>query len=101
MKNGQSIQLIINEIMPKLVSFEQRKWSDIISDNKHNYWINCWKLSKEAQNRLNEIKLYYDSLFSLRLTGTLILFGYIENGVFYIVWHDPNHEICLSNKKHT
>lgn len=92
---------IFSEIIPKLISFEQRKWSDIVSDKKHNHWIDCKELSKEAQNRLSEIKLYYDSLFSLRLTGTLRLFGYIENGIFYIIWYDPNHEVSPTSKKHT
>lgn len=63
--------------------------------------IDYEKLSKEAQNRLSEIKLYYDSLFSLRLTGTLRLFGYIENSIFYTIWYDPEHEVCPAPKKHT
>lgn len=92
---------IFSEVIPKLISFEQRKWSDIVSDKKHNHWINYEKLSKEAQNRLSEIKLYYDSLFSLRLTGMIRLFGYIENGIFYIIWYDYNHEVCPATKKHT
>lgn len=92
---------IFNEIIPKLISFEQRRWKEIISDKKHNHWIECISLSKEAQDRLNELRLYYDSLFSLRLSGKIRLFGYIENGVFYIIWYDPEHEICPSQKKHT
>lgn len=89
------------EILPKLINFESRKWQDIISDKKHNHWINTDKLVKEAQERLIKLNLYYDQLFSLRLTGTLRLFGYIEDGVYYIIWYDANHEICPSNKKHT
>ena len=81
---------IYEEIIPKLISFEQRKWSDIISDKEHNHWIDCADFSKEAQKRLEEIKLYYDELFSLRLTGKLRLFGYIENGIYYIIWYDPD-----------
>lgn len=92
---------IYNEIITKLVSFERRKWSEIIDDKKHNHWIECTQLIKEAQKRLNEIHIYYEELFSLRLTGTLRLFGYIENGVYYIIWYDPDHEICPSIKKHT
>ena len=92
---------IYEEIIPKLISFEQRKWSDIISDKERNHWIDCADFTKEAQKRLEEIKIYYDELFSLRLTGTLRLFGYIENGIYYIIWYDPDHEICESHKKHT
>lgn len=92
---------IFTDIIPKLISFEQRKWGEIVSDKKHNHWIDCSVLSKEARDRLNELNLYYDSLFSLRLNGTLRLFGYIENGIFYIIWYDPDHEICPAHKKHT
>lgn len=92
---------IFNDIIPKLISFEQRKWGDIINDEKHNHWIECKDFVKSAQKRLSELKLFQDTLFSLRLTGTLRLFGYIENGIYYIIWFDPNHEICPSNKKHT
>lgn len=91
----------LNEVLPKLIDFERRIWSDIVSDKKHNHWIDTSDLIKEAQDRLIELKIFYDSLFSLRLTGTVRLFGYIENGIYYIIWYDQNHEICPSNKKHT
>lgn len=91
----------LNEVLPKLIDFERRTWSDIVSDKKHNHWIDTSDLIKEAQDRLIELKIFYDSLFSLRLTGTIRLFGYIDNGVYYIIWYDANHEICPSNKKHT
>lgn len=91
----------LNEVLPKLIGFERHTWSDIVSDKKHNHWIDTSDLIKEAQDRLIELKIFYDSLFFLRLTGTVRLFGYIENGVYYIIWYDENHEICPSNKKHT
>ncbi|MBR1592139.1 MAG: hypothetical protein IJ666_03925 [Ruminococcus sp.] len=91
----------LNEILDKLISFERRKWSDIVNDDKHNHWIDCKDFSKEAKKRLEELNLHYDQLFSLRLTGTLRLFGYIQDGVYYVIWYDPNHEICPSYKKHT
>ena len=92
---------IYEEIIPKLISFEQRKWSDIISDKKHNHWIDCADFSKEAQNRITSIPQSFDALFSLRLTGTFRLFGFIEDGVYYVIWVDPNHEVCPSNLSHT
>lgn len=92
---------IHDDILPKLVDFERRNWSNIVSDKKHNHWIKCSSFIKEAQNRLIELQLYYDELFSLRLTGTMRLFGYIENGVYYIIWCDLHHEICPAPKKHS
>ncbi len=90
-----------NEILPKLIDFERRTWGDIISDKKHNHDIDTCDLIKEAQDRLIKLKIFYDSLFSLHLTGRLRLFGYIEDGIYYIIWYDKNHEICPSHKKHT
>lgn len=90
-----------SDILPKLISFERRKWSDIINDKKHNHWIECSKFIKEAKERLIELNYNYDSLFSLRLTGRLRLFGIIEYGVFYVIWYDIDHEICPAPKKHT
>ena len=93
---------IYNDIIPKLCSFERQKWSEITcSDGSH--WIECYKFCKEAQERLKAVPRYseYDTLFSLRLTGTHRLFGYIDNGIFFIIWNDTNHEICPSHKKHT
>lgn len=91
----------LKEFLPKLVSLEQRCWSDIISDKKHNHWIDCKDFSKEAQSRISQMPQSYDSLFSLRLSGKLRLFGVIENSVFYLIWTDPEHEVCVCNLKHT
>ena len=54
---------IYEEIIPKLISFEQRKWSDIISDKKHNHWIDCADFSKEAQKGLKKEKYIMTSFF--------------------------------------
>lgn len=93
---------ISNDIIPKLCDFEKQKWQEIVqSDGCH--WIECHKLCKEAQTRIQSNPRYreFDSVFSLRLSGRHRLFGYIENGIFYIIWNDPDHEICPSHKKHT
>jgi hypothetical protein len=92
---------IFADIIPKLISLERRTWGDIVNAKKQNHPVECRGLIKEAQQRLLEIKLYTDTLFSLRLDGTMRLYGYIESGVFFIVWCDPNHEIFPSYLKHT
>ena len=43
---------VINDILPKLISLEQRKWADIISDKKHNHWIKCEDFSKSLNIKL-------------------------------------------------
>lgn len=94
-------------IFDKLQSFEKMTWSDVISASggksvgTNNHYIKVEHLSNEAQNRLEELKIFEDDLFSLRLNNTIRLFGILEDGVFRVLWRDYNHEVCKSNKKHT
>lgn len=91
-----------NEILHKLVSFEGQSWSEIkIRDKKKNHYIPMSELCTEAQKRAETIHLHEDELFSLRLDGTLRLFGVIDDGIFNIIWYDSNHYICPSHLKHT
>jgi hypothetical protein len=93
---------IYQDIICKLQNFETMTWADINSSNggrthgSNNHWIDITKLIPEAQHRLKELHLYEDSqhIYSLRLSGKERLFGMIEEGVFYIIWYDQNHEIC-------
>lgn len=69
--------------------------------SKHHA-ITIDKLCKEARQRLEELKLDdLDSLFSLRLDGTLRVFGIRNQNYLRIVWVDQDHEICPSSKKNT
>ena len=89
-------------ILERLVAFERQTWSEITIDaKKANHHINVSRFIKEAQKRLDELKIVDDELFSLRLSGTERLFGILTDGVFQIIWYDCNHEICPSHKKHT
>lgn len=91
-----------DDVLERLVAFERQTWKDItITAKKENHHINISKFIKEAQNRLEELKIDEDELFSLRLSGTERLFGILSDGIFQIIWYDCNHEICPSHKKHT
>lgn len=87
------------DIMDKLSSYERMTWAEIQSASggkkkgTNNHFAYISKLDKEAQKRAMELHLDVDELFSLRLTGTLRLYGILENGIFSIIWYDPNHEI--------
>ena len=43
----------------------------------------------------------WEELYSLRLSGRSRVWGLKEAGIFWILWWDPNHEICPSYKKNT
>ena len=62
-------------------------------------WYDIAILCKDAQRRIEELHLDIDQVFSLRLTETLRIYGILENGVFNVLWYDPNHEICPAVKR--
>lgn len=97
----------IKDVLSKLKSIESRTWADILSDGKgrgkgsKNHPIEITQLTKEAQSRLREINIYHEELYSVRLQGAERIWGVVQSGVFSLLWHDPDHEICPSLKKHT
>jgi hypothetical protein len=55
-----------------------------------------------ARERSNEIELdHFDGLWELRLGSEGRLWGLLDGHCFYVVWWDPDHQICPSPKKHT
>lgn len=96
-----------SEIMPRLISWESMTWNDILLVNKKsNHSIDPSSLSKAAQDRLVEKKCEAGSIVSLRLSGAHRLYGYITDGIFYVLWYDSDHGdnptcVCRSHKKHT
>lgn len=96
-----------SDILPKLVSFERKTWSEIlIAGKKQNHSIRISDLNKFAQQRLEERYIEAESIISLRLTGKQRLYGFISEGTFSIIWYDDqhgdnNHCVCRSKKKHT
>lgn len=93
-------QFIISEILPKVQDFETMKWSEILGRNNHE--VDISDFSKEAQKRLQEIGLNdIEKMVSLRLTGPKRLWGIKLQNTMRVLWWDPNHEVCPSQKKHT
>jgi len=87
-------------ILNKLQSFETMKWSDILGNKSH--MIAVEKICRKAQARLKEIgQEDVDELVSLRFGSKGRLWGIRDNEYLKILWWDPNHEICTSQKKHT
>jgi hypothetical protein len=59
-------------------------------------------LCPAAQTRLTELDLdVYDRLWELRLGGEERIWGLLDGHVFYLLWWDPDHEVCPSKKKNT
>lgn len=92
--------LHIKTIFQKIFQFQKMTWQELEYHGSH--LVSIKKLCHHARERLEEIgNEDVDELFSLRFSGKERLWGIKDRNVFWILWWDPNHEICSSNKKHT
>lgn len=91
-------------LFEKLKSYETMKWSDIdraAGGRRHgtnSHHIEVTNLCKKAQEALKDMNYAEDEIYSLRLSGTVRLFGLIRGGILEIIWLDTNHEICPVKK---
>lgn len=96
-----------SEVFPRMQDWEKSVWKDIFLDaKKQNHSLEAGNLSAEAIKRAGQLYIEPDGILSLRLQGTHRIYGYIEDGIFNIVWLDLNHGdndecVCRSHKKHT
>lgn len=96
------------KLLKKLVDLESQTWSEILKctsgrkNSTRHHFIDFSEMCKAAQKRAEELNLTKsEGLHSLALGGRLRLFGVLEKGQFSLVWHDPDHEVCESKKRHT
>ncbi len=93
-------ETLINEILPKLKSFETMYWKEIFNRNSHEVSIN--QISKEAQKRLQELHQEdIENLVSLRVTGSKRIWGIKSGNTLKLLWWDPHHTVYPCNLKHT
>jgi len=76
------------------------RWQEIEGADHHAIGVD--RLSKEAQNRLAEIRQDdLDEVFSFHFSGKPRIIGIREMNVIKLLWWDPEHQVCPSIKKHT
>lgn len=96
-----------DKIIPFLQSIETQTWNDIlVGASKQHHTIPVSDLNKCAQDRMDELKLDCDEVISLRLGGTLRLYGVWQISTCAILWYDSDHGdndtcVCRSRLKHT
>lgn len=103
LKNSESFY---QDILEKLVSYEGMTWGEIqaasggksAGNGTNNHFESIADMSKEAQKRAEELRLDVDQLFSLRLTGKKRLYGILDQGIYRVIWYDPEHEIYSTSK---
>lgn len=88
------------EIVKKLHSFDSMEWSQI--EGRQHHSISVDGLSKAAQKRLQQIKQDdIDEVFSFHLRGKPRIFCIRDRHIAKLLWYDPEHQVCPSEKKHT
>lgn len=96
--------LFSKEIHPALRDYELMSWADIEraqhgdKGKSKNHFVDVSDLIREARDRLLELKIYNERLYSLRLNGTCRLYGLREFNVLEIIWVDLNHQIFPSSR---
>lgn len=82
-----------------LKSSEGRTWGEIIANNHRDHPVPLDDLCREAQNRLWELKLDdTDPLWRLRFAGAARIWGRKDGPIFRVIWWDPCHRVCPSQK---
>ena len=98
--------VFMEKIFPKLLQFESMTWDEIRQQthggkgksSSHN--IDVDDLNPKAKERLKILKFDdRDKIYSLRLEGTVRIFGFKELNYLDIIWIDLNHEVCPSKQK--
>lgn len=89
-------------VLKRLAALETATWAEIKrrkgrGAGSGSHYIPVARIIIKAQNRLREIGVDNDELFSLRVNGKPRLWGLLEGASFNIIWWDPNHEICPTN----
>lgn len=93
----------LHDIRGKLAAFETRTLNEIfIASKKQNHAVPVKGLCSDAQKRLEELRLLdVDEVYCLHLSGTERVWGFLIQNVLNLLWWDPEHCVCPSEKKHT
>lgn len=93
------------QVIDGLKSYEDLTWQQIVSaphDKKgksKNHTVGIEGLTNAAKKRLSRINEDdVPSIFSLRLNNLFRIIGILQDEIMYILWIDPNHEVCATKR---
>ncbi|HUT99750.1 MAG TPA: hypothetical protein VM054_11845 [bacterium] len=96
----QRVKLL--EIIRKVKEFEKLKWKELLRGNHPAKSIPLENIITEAQGILiDELRIQQDEIVRFRLSGEERIWGLLVEGVFNVIFWDPEHEVCPSELKHT
>jgi hypothetical protein len=83
------------EVLLKLRDFESQTWAVNLGGRNHAIAVHI--LCKEARDRLLQLRLDdFDQVMSIRLTGPERVFALRADDVAFLLWWDPEHDVCPS-----
>ena len=90
-------------IKTKLAEFEAKDWNPIfVTEKQHNHPTDVASFDcPQAREWMRRNMPTEDVLWTLRLSGKERIWGILRDGVFHLLFWDPNHQIKASEKKHT
>jgi hypothetical protein len=93
----------LDEIRKKLSEFESMTIFEIFVKGKYQHnSIPITELQPDARKRLDVLNLPdVEVLHRLRLSNKERVWGILTQNVIQLLWWDPNHEACLSEKPNT
>jgi hypothetical protein len=81
-------------VFDRLRSFETQTWNEIETRSRnHHHYIERVRICPAAQQRLEELQIDADQVFSLRFNNRVRLWGVREGAAFRILWWDPEHTV--------
>jgi hypothetical protein len=90
----------LRNIWEKMHNFETMTWSEILGRHHHAIAVN--DIIEPAQNRLAQLGHDdQEELVSFRLSNTERIWAIRSGAEAFLLWWDPNHEICPSQLRHT
>jgi hypothetical protein len=87
-------------VREKLIEFEAKDWNQIfVAEKWRNHSIPVEQFDcPKARNWMTRHLPDQDELWTLRLSGAERIWGILREGVFHLLFWDPNHQICQSLK---
>lgn len=101
------------ELLEFLRLMAQSTWAEIESmrtggkdrhKKHHDLEVDAPPFDSQAVRDLEKAKLgqeFGETMFRFRLSGEKRLWGFRNHATFHVVWWDPDHKVCPTEKNHT
>jgi hypothetical protein len=87
-----------NILVNRLHDYENMTWDDLLQ-RKSCHTMPISKIERKAQDRLCEKCEGIDTLHQVDINRRCRLWGYKGGQFLYLIWHDPNHTVCMARRR--